>query len=184
MGGGYNLNTCCLPEIWFLFIDWLNLFIYLLILILTQGYGFSLLLEREEQIERDRETSTSERNIDCLPSVCAQTRDWTCNLGMCLDQESNPQPVGIMGWWSNQLSHLARAKRLNWIISCFLLIFKDFYLFISREREGKEKERQRNINVWLPLTCPLLGTWPTTQACALTGNQTATLWFIGPHSIH
>ena len=30
--------------------------------------------------------------------------------------------------------------------------------------------RERNINVWLPLTCPQLGTWPTTQACALTGN--------------
>ena len=24
----------------------------------------------------------------------------------------------------------------------------------------------------LPLTCPQLGTWPTTQACALTGNRT------------
>ena len=30
-----------------------------------------------------------------------------------------------------------------------------------------------NINVWLPLTCPLLGTWPATQACALTGNLTS-----------
>ena len=35
-----------------------------------------------------------------------------------------------------------------------------------------EKERERNINVWFPLTHPLLGTWPATQACALTGNQT------------
>ena len=35
-----------------------------------------------------------------------------------------------------------------------------------------EKERERNINVWLPLTCPFLETWPATQACALTGNQT------------
>ena len=35
-----------------------------------------------------------------------------------------------------------------------------------------EKERERNINMWLPLECLLLGTWPTTQACALTGNQT------------
>ena len=26
--------------------------------------------------------------------------------------------------------------------------------------------------MWLPLACPLLGTWPATQACALTGNQT------------
>ena len=25
---------------------------------------------------------------------------------------------------------------------------------------------------WFPLACPQLGTWPTTQACALTGNQT------------
>ena len=35
------------------------------------------------------------------------------------------------------------------------------------------KERQRNINVWLPLTRPLLGTWPATQACAPTGNGTS-----------
>ena len=27
--------------------------------------------------------------------------------------------------------------------------------------EGREKERERNINVWLPLVRPLLGTWPT-----------------------
>ena len=33
-----------------------------------------------------------------------------------------------------------------------------------------EKERDRNINVWLRLMHPLLGTWPATQACALTGD--------------
>ena len=38
---------------------------------------------------------------------------------------------------------------------------------------GEEKER--NISVWLPLTRPMLGTWPTTQACALTGNPTVDL---------
>ena len=27
--------------------------------------------------------------------------------------------------------------------------------------------------MWLPLVCPLLGAWPTTQACALTGNRTS-----------
>ena len=36
-----------------------------------------------------------------------------------------------------------------------------------------EKERERNINVWLPLACHLLWTWPTTQACALPGDQTS-----------
>ena len=30
---------------------------------------------------------------------------------------------------------------------------------------------ERNID-WLPLTRPQLGIWPTTQACALTGNRT------------
>ena len=33
---------------------------------------------------------------------------------------------------------------------------------------------ERNIS-WLPLTCPQLGTWPATQACALTGNRTSDL---------
>ena len=35
-----------------------------------------------------------------------------------------------------------------------------------------EKERERNINVWLPLLCPQLRACRATQACALTGNQT------------
>ena len=43
------------------------------------------------------------------------------------------------------------------------------YLFLDRG-EGNKEERERNINVWLPLVCPLLGIWPVTQACALTGN--------------
>ena len=52
------------------------------------------------------------------------------------------------------------------------LFLKRFYLFLERE-EGKEKERERNINLWLPLARPLMGTWPATQACALTGNRTS-----------
>ena len=31
------------------------------------------------------------------------------------------------------------------------------------------------MNVWLPLAHPLLGTWPATLACALTGNRTSYL---------
>ena len=34
------------------------------------------------------------------------------------------------------------------------------------------KERERNISVWLSLFCPVLETWPATQASALTRNQT------------
>ena len=43
-------------------------------------------------------------------------------------------------------------------------------MYFLERGEGRDKERERNINAWLPLTCPTLGTWPATQACALTGN--------------
>ena len=33
---------------------------------------------------------------------------------------------------------------------------------------------------WLPFTHPQLGTWPATQACAPTGNQTGDLWVHRP----
>ena len=55
------------------------------------------------------------------------------------------------------------------------LVFVGFvvvYLFIFRER-GREGERQGDKHQWLPLACPLLGTWSTTQACALTENRTS-----------
>ena len=53
-----------------------------------------------------------------------------------------------------------------------LFVKKDFsHLFLERG-EGKE-ERERNINVWLPLMCPPQGTWARTQACAPTGNWTS-----------
>ena len=58
----------------------------------------------------------------------------------------------------------------------FLKILKRFYLFTFRERGRKgEREGEQHQCVrdtWLPLTHPLLGTWRTTQACALTGNWT------------
>ena len=48
---------------------------------------------------------------------------------------------------------------------------KNILFIYFLEREGG---RERNTSVWLPLARPLLGTGPTTQACALTGrNQTS-----------
>ena len=48
---------------------------------------------------------------------------------------------------------------------------KIFYLFLEKG-EGRGEERERNINMWLPVTHSLLRTWLTTQACALTGDLT------------
>ena len=66
---------------------------------------------------------------------------------------------------------------LTFLFLCFLKI-----LFIFRER-GREGEREGNIAVWSPLTCPLLVTWPAAQACALTGDPTSDP-LVRRHSVH
>ena len=75
-----------------------------------------------------------------------------------------------------------RWNCLLWTIlaECYLTFLSFFLfkkiLFISRERGregGREKERKRNINVWLSLMRPPPGTQTATQACTLTGNQTS-----------
>ena len=55
-----------------------------------------------------------------------------------------------------------------------LLIFFFFLIFYSltSRKRGREGQRERNINMWLPPAHPLLGTWPAAQACALTGDRT------------
>ena len=58
------------------------------------------------------------------------------------------------------------------IKALFFVCFKDcIYSFLERG-EGRDKEKERSFSVWLPLMYPLQGTWPTTQAHALTGNRT------------
>ena len=47
-----------------------------------------------------------------------------------------------------------------------------FSLFVFEER-GREEERERSTNVWLPVTCPPPGTWSSPQACVLTENRTS-----------
>ena len=52
-----------------------------------------------------------------------------------------------------------------------ILCLKIFNLFLFLpKRERWEKDRKRNIRVWLPLAHPLLSTCPATQACTMTGN--------------
>ena len=63
------------------------------------------------------------------------------------------------------------------------ILFLFIYLFLEIG-ERREKERGRNINAWLPLMWPPLGTWPATQACALTGNRTGDPLVCSLHSTH
>ena len=47
-----------------------------------------------------------------------------------------------------------------------MILLKDFILLFLDRREGREKEKERNINVWSLLQAPH---W----ACVLAGNRTS-----------
>ena len=83
--------------------------------------------------------------------------------------------VVLKTWFESTYITTCVYTGLITILLFSFFFFLRFYLLISRQR-GREGERDRNIHVWLPLVCPLLGTWPATQACALTGNWTSDPW--------
>ena len=103
--------------------------------------------------------------------------------GKCILHQMSPCMQGLILYDKFNLTRLAPPTMISLLINsksidqesfCFnnSLFFKDFiYVFLDRGEEW-EKERERNITVWLPLMCPLPRTWPATQACALTRNPT------------
>ena len=67
----------------------------------------------------------------------------------------------------------------------FLLIFKKYFIYLFLEiGEGREKERERNINVWLPLMCPYWRPGPQSRHVLLVGIEPVTRWLTGQCSIH
>ena len=89
---------------------------------------------------------------------------------MRTETEGSETPAGTCGWltFKSTLGQInGGSDKSMGDRPVFLKIL--FILFLDR-REGREKERDRHINVWVPLASPLLGTWPATQACALTGT--------------
>ena len=98
----------------------------------------------------------------------------------CTLPPSNIPPLSSCPWIIH-VSSLASPFPILFI-TIPIYFFKDFiYLFLERG-EGRGKKREGNIIVWLPLMLPLLGTWPATQACALTGNRTGNTLACRPFS--
>ena len=73
--------------------------------------------------------------------------------------------------WFGSTQGLCEYTR-DWVSVRKKLVFKKYFIYLFIFRQRGKGGREGNISVWLPLMRPLLGTWPTTQACALTGNRT------------
>ena len=64
-----------------------------------------------------------------------------------------------------------RVGFISHVLFCFIFFKILFiYLFLEKRREGERKGERHQCVV---VSRGPLGTWPTTQACALTGNQTS-----------
>ena len=92
-----------------------------------------------------------------------------------------PGAPQISQWWAAGASLPRRPCRKKQNSFFFLKIF--IYLFLER-REGREKEMERNISVWLPLTHPHWGPGPQPRHVPWLGIELVILWFAGSHSIH
>ena len=83
----------------------------------------------------------------------------------------------ILWWEKRPIIYIQIFLLLSFCCICknkinIYLIFKRFYLCIFREGKGGRK-RGRETSMRGCLSCtPYWGTWPATQACALTGNWT------------
>ena len=76
---------------------------------------------------------------------------------------------------------LAKGLSILWTLSNQLLVFfslKNIYLYLEQGREV-EREGEKHQCVVASYTRPR-GIWPTTQACALTGNWTGNPWVHRP----
>ena len=67
----------------------------------------------------------------------------------------------------NSLVKMSHSLNSTWK----LLFLKDFYLFLERGEQGK-RGRETSMCDCLSRN-PSLGTWPSIQACVLTGNGTS-----------
>ena len=103
-----------------------------------------------------------------------------CNLsGVWCNVVNVCSLILIIVLWQNRMQHWEGTGFANVLKEHklkIIVIFKGLfiYLFIFRG-EGRENERERNHQCVVASHThpPPPGTWPATQACALTGNRTS-----------
>ena len=84
-------------------------------------------------------------------------------------KEAGDPPSYGSSWYTLLLRYNLHATKFTFL----KIVCKDFYLFIfyKEGKGGRKRGRQTVMCGCLSHSTPL-GTWPGTQACALTGNRT------------
>ena len=115
-------------------------------------------------LEEERERGKLWKEYQSVASLAPPTRNLACNPTVCPDWESNQQLFG-----SQAHAQSTEPYQPGHFHSYFL---KRFYSSVFREK-GRVGEREGEKQHYVvALMCPLLRTWPATQAHALTGNRT------------
>ena len=94
---------------------------------------FYLFIFRERGKE-GRETSMWERNIYWLPLVHSTTGDWTCNLGMCPDQELNLWPFTLQDN-AQPMIHTGQGKHIL-LLKCQVLQIRLLMSLPTKRKSG------------------------------------------------
>ena len=105
---------------------------------------------------------------------------------MCTLQSSPTSKHTCHSLQNHTASLIGKYLPHGFCIGSFLSLQDSFlkgfiYLFLERG-ERREKKKERNINVWLPLTHSCWGPGLQPRHGPILGNQTP--WFAGQHSIH
>ena len=91
-----------------------------------------------------------------------------CLVEFCLhDDDDDDDDDDDIIWCGGGSACLRICPRFSFDIFLFFYFFGGGYGGRKRGRETSMWERHTDR---LPLTCPQMGTWTATQACALTGN--------------
>ena len=112
------------------------------------------------------ENTMNTKNQSVLPGSICQSGKWV--RAVHLATSATQHILDKMQVWN-------MLKRENQNFTFLICLFLE---------TGGGRDRERNIDVWLPLTRPYWGPGPPPRHVPWLGMEPTALWFAGRHSIH
>ena len=121
-----------------------------------------------------------------LPLIQAQIKDWTHNLGICPDWESNLQHL-CMGWCSNQLSLPTKLKHaifLNHFLLIMLVQLSQFFPLCVIHPATHRPSPHHCSCPWVMHVSSLATPFPIIFFTSKSYSVTTYLYFLIPSPLH